>query len=159
MPWEVTIRSAENTALGTPEELRQQITTSVPAFEFYREPSGVEKIEAARASGVAFPQVIRESIERQPASVRAEYEGEGISILLYGFEDPTREINVEIRGMGNPLPVLANICQPNGWVAIEDATGNEIDLSSNDAQDWESFQKYRDLAIRQFVCTDHEEPA
>jgi hypothetical protein len=62
MPWEVTIRRADGAPLGDLAAVRQQIAAALPAIQFDREPSGAEKIAAARAASVEFPDIIRQHL-------------------------------------------------------------------------------------------------
>jgi hypothetical protein len=149
MPWEVTIRQADGTPLGDLAVVRQQIAVSVPAMQFHREPSGPEKIAAARAAGIEFPDVIRQHMEGRPATEQAELDGDGFSVRLYGFDaQPLLAIYAEVRGNGNPVPFLAALCRPNGWVAVDDTSGQPVDLAGPTAAGWESFRAYRDRVIR-----------
>ena len=60
----------------------------------------------------------------------AEFEGDGISVVLYGFEaEPLSAIHAEVRGEGNPVPVLAALCRPQGWGAVDDASGQPIEMT------------------------------
>jgi hypothetical protein len=55
------------------------------------------------------------------------FEGEEFSIVLYGFNaEPLSAIHAEVRGGGDPNPVLTALCRENGWVAIDDATGGKV---------------------------------
>ena len=130
MSWEVTIRRADGAPLGDLVTLRQQIGDALPGTQFQREPSGQEKIAAARAAGVEFPDIIRQHLESRPATELAEFEGDGISVVLYGFEaEPLSAIHAEVRGEGNPVPVLAALCRPQGWGAVDDASGQPIEMT------------------------------
>lgn len=158
MPWEVTIRRADGAPLGELAAVRQQITAAVPAVQFHREPSGLEKIAAARAAGLEFPDVIRQHLEQRPATERAEFEGDGFSVVLYGFEaQPLSAIHAEVRGDGNPAPVLAALCRPHGWVAVDEASGQPLELGASAAAEWEAFRAYRDRAIRSIQASDSGE--
>jgi hypothetical protein len=46
------------------------------------------------------------------------------------------------------VPVLSALCFANGWVAVDDASGKPLQLSSGAAAEWEAFREYRDRAIR-----------
>ena len=149
VPWEITIRRADGAPLCDLAAVRQEIADALPSIQFLREPSGNEKIAAARAVGVEFPDIIRHHLENGPATERAEFEGNGFSVVLYGFEaEPLSAIHAEVRGQGNPLPVLAALCRPHGWVAVDDASGQPIELTGSAAAGWVAFQAYRDQAVR-----------
>jgi hypothetical protein len=158
MPWEITIRRADDAPLGDFASVRQQIEFALPPIRFYRQPSGPERIAAARAAGVEFPDVIRKHLEQSPATDEAEFEEEGISIRLYGFEkQPLNAIHAEVRGRGNPGPALTALCRPNEWLAFDDATRQPVDLTGSAAAGWEAFQAYRDQAIRSIQATKGSE--
>jgi len=154
MPWEVTIRRADGAPLGELATVRQQIAAALPALQFHREPSGPEKMAAAHAAGVEFPDIIRQQLERQPATERAEFEGDGFTVVLYGFEArPLTAIHAEVRGGGNPVPVLAALCRPHEWQAVDDASGRPGELGGA-AAGWAAFRAYRDRAIRSIMASD-----
>jgi hypothetical protein len=158
MPWGITIRRADGAPLGDLATVRQHIAAALPAMQFYREPSGPEKIAIAGAAGVEFPDIIRQHLEQRPATEQADFEGAGFSVQLYGFEaQPLTAIHAEIRGGGNPLPVLAALCRPHGWVAVDDASGQPVELAGAAAAGWEAFRAYRDRAIRSIQASDSEE--
>ncbi len=133
MPWEITIRRADGAPLDDLEIVRQQILSALPNIQFQRESSGLEKIAFARAKGVEFPEVLLRHFEQQPAKERAEFNGDGFSVVLYGFEaQPLVAIHAEVRGDGNPAPILAALCLPHGWVAVDDASGEPVELAGTE---------------------------
>jgi hypothetical protein len=155
MPWEVTIRRADGAPLGDMATVRQQIVAALPAIRFERESSGQEKLAFARAKGIEFPEVLRQHFEQQLATERAEFYGDGFSIHLYGFEaQPLAAIHAEVRGDSNPAPVLASLCNPHDWVAVDDASGQPIDLAGSQASGWVAFRAYRDDAIRTIQASE-----
>jgi hypothetical protein len=148
MPWELTIRSSDNAALGDTATVREKITAAIPGIQFHVEPSGAEQIIAARAIGVEFPDIIRKHMESRPARLKALFEGDAFIMELYGFDNqPVSMFHVDIRGNGNPMPALAALCVPNGWVAIENASRQPLNLADSTAAGWQSFRKYRDGAV------------
>lgn len=158
MPWEVTIRRADGAPLGGLAAVQQQITAAVPAVEFRREPSGLEQIAAASAARVEFPEIIRQHLVRRPATELAEFAGDRFSIVLYGFEaQPLAAIHAEVRGDGNPVPALAALCRSHAWVAVDDASGEPVDLGAAEAAGWQAFRAYRDRAIRDIDATERGE--
>src|SRR5687768_951308 len=103
MPWEVTIRRADGEPLGDVPAVRERIEATVAGMRFFQEPSGAERVAAARARGIEFPDSIRQIFEKQPAKVQAVFEGDGLSVLLYGFEaEPLSALHAEVRGAGDP---------------------------------------------------------
>jgi hypothetical protein len=160
MPWEVTIRSPDNAALGDAATVREKITAAIPGIQFHVEPSGAEQIIAARAIGVEFPDAIRKHMEGRPARLQAEFEGDAFYMQLYGFDSqPLCMIHLEIRGNGNPMPALAALCVRNGWVAIENASGQPLNLADSTASGWQSFRKYRDGAVNSILKAIRDKPA
>lgn len=155
MPWEVTIQRTDGAPLGDLATVRQQFEAALPALQFYREPSGLEQIAAARAIGVEFPDVIRKHMEQRPATEQADYEGDGFSVRFYGFEaQPLDTVYAEVRGDGNPLPLLAALCRPNTWVATDDTSGQPVDLEGAAAAGWEAFRAHRDRAISDIEASE-----
>jgi hypothetical protein len=45
------------------------------------------------------------------------------------------------------VPLLAAICNPNGWFATDDRDGQRIDLDAESAKGWKWFREYRDRVI------------
>lgn len=155
MPWELTIQSFDSAPLGDVTTVREKIAAALPATDFFVEQSGSEKIAAARALGIEFPDVVRAHLENRPASLQAEFEGDGYTLQLYGFENqPLRTIYAEVRGAGNPLPALAALCRPNGWIANDCASGQPIDLTQSAAAVWETFRNYRVYAVRNILRSE-----
>jgi hypothetical protein len=149
MPWELTIRRADNAPMGPIDVVRKKMIDSLPGLQFYMEPSGAEKLAASEARGIVMPDVIREMWQRQPALEQADYEGDAFHIRLFGFgEVPLFSVDAEIRGNGNPLPVIAALCRPNGWIAIDLANRQPVDLEAEAASGWKSFTNWRDDTIK-----------
>jgi len=155
MPWEITIRRSDGAPLGDLEVVRQQIVSVLPTIQFQRESSGLEKIAFARAKGVEFPEVLLRHFEQQPATERAVFNEDGFSVVLYGFEvQPLAAIHAEVRGDGKPLPILAALCLPLGWVAVDDASVQPIELTGTESSDWEAFRAYRDQTTRTIQASE-----
>jgi hypothetical protein len=158
MPWEVTIKHADGLELGDFEYVQQQINTALPGIQFCREPSGLEKIAAARKLGVEFPEVILRHFETLPAKVGAMLSIDELVVSLYGFgAQPLLMIHAEFRGEGNPLPVLASLCKPNGWLAVDDASGERVDLTELEGSGWEAFRSFRDHAVNPINASEGDE--
>ena len=123
MPWELTIARIDHSPLGDVASVRQVIEAALLGVQFYREPSGAEKMAAA---GIEFPEVLRRHLEGAPATIQADYEGEGFSIRFFLGTGPDVElINAEVRGGGDPLPKLQRLAAVTGWV-IHEAGGSQV---------------------------------
>ena len=152
MPWEVTIRGADDKPLGDRASVVKLISTAVPAMEWYEEPPLLERIKDMpdhpfHALIPTWTEETRASFTR--SKLYGDLDAGEFSIRLYGFESqPIASVCAEIRGNGNPVPLLAAICNLNGWFATDDRDGQRIDLGSESAKGWESFREYRNQVIR-----------
>ena len=145
MPWEVSLRRKDDHPLGEVSLVCKGIEAALPETRFYREASGKEKMEAAIARGVDFPDEIRSIFERQPAKTQAHYQVGDLTIVFYGFEsEPLQQLHAEIRGDGNPAEALLRVCDQNAWQAIDDSTGKTINLRDSMPAGWQSFVEYRE---------------
>ena len=151
MPWEVTIRRADGTSLGDRDEVVRRVSEAVPALTWVEERAFLEQIKDMpdhpfHALIPTWPEEVRARFSRPKRY--ADFEGEGFSVRLFGFEESAMDaLHAEVRGNGNPVPVLAALCLPNGWVAIDDRTGQQVELNGGAAVGWESFRQYRDRAV------------
>lgn len=148
MGWTIRIRHADGRSLGPIEALRELVTKSLPGIQFYREPSGKEKLAAYN---IDFPDVIRKHLEGAPAEIRADWEVEDLFLRFFFGPEHLTEIDafsVEVRGDGNPIPFVSGLCSPNAWVA-EGPDGAELDLTAATSPEWEGFKAWRDRAIEQ----------
>jgi hypothetical protein len=158
MPWEVKLQRPDGAPLGNLATVRHLVAAALPGVQFQRGPSGPERIAAARAAGVEFPDIIRQNLEQYQATEKAEFEGEGFSFVLYGFEaQPLTTIHAEVRGDGNPVAALAALCAPHGWLAVDAASGQHVDLGGAAIACWEAFRAYRDRAIRSIHAAEGAE--
>jgi hypothetical protein len=142
MPWELAIRSRNNELLGSRDEVVQRMSKALPSIKWETEPPMPE--EAARYSD--------EEIKRYflTSHLSGYFADSGLVIEFYGFEpEPIKSVHAALRGNCNPIPLLAALCVPNGWVVIDLVEKKEIDLSSAGASGWEAFRQFRDEAIRQ----------
>lgn len=145
MPWEVTIRRRDHQSMGEVDALRTSIQNAIPDIQYHMEPSGLEKIEAARKMGVEFPEVLRKHFENLPAKLHALYIAENLTVTIYGFEtQPLLRLHAEIRGNGNPSTILNQLCVLNSWIAVDDSSGSEIELSDTPPRQWLDFLGYMD---------------
>jgi hypothetical protein len=151
MPWELTIRATNETSLGDRETVVKRISAAVPGIEWIEEPPLLEQIKDMpdhpfHALIPTWPESTRASFSR--SKLLGIFDAAELSMRLYGFEaQPIRSVCAEVRGNGDPLPLLAAICNPNGWCATDDRDGQQIDLTAESAKGWEWFRDYRNRAI------------
>jgi hypothetical protein len=151
MPWELLVRKPRDETLGCRAEVVSCIAAAVPAIEWVEDPPLLDQIKDIPEHSLhsllpTWPEETRAYFS-QP-HLRGDYFADDLSIRLYGFEaEPLMGVHVEVRGNGNPLPVLAAICVVHGWVAIDSDAGTPVDLTAGAAPGWEQFRQYRDRAI------------
>jgi hypothetical protein len=151
MPWEVMIRKPREEPLGCRAEVVRWIATAVPAIEWVEDLPLLDQIKDMPEH--SFHSLLPTWSEETRAyfsrpHLRGDYFAGPLSIRLQGFEaEPLKSVHVEVRGNGNPLPVLAAICVVHGWVAIDSDAGTPVDLTAGAAWGWEQFRQYRDRAI------------
>jgi hypothetical protein len=81
-------------------------------------------------------------------SLEGSSEVEDLSITFYARDLPEiRFVNGEVRGNGNPLPILAKLCIPNRWSVISIYDQKVVDLCADVANQWEHFRAFRDHAF------------
>ena len=142
MPWDVTIVASEDRSkpLGERDDVIARVGKSLPGVLLQQPPGPPPEMLAQ------MPEVIRQNFLRP--KLEAEFEGEGFSVQFYAEDSPTlHSIGAEVRGEGNPLPALAALCVPNGWIVVNAGDKSVVDHSSGAAAEWEWFRKWRDGAI------------
>jgi hypothetical protein len=123
MPWDITLKRKDELPLGSPDEVSLAIKNAFSAVEFYREPSGREKL-ASLPSGVEMPDVIRRHWESSPTQLRGDLEGRGYSLRFYlGNEGDTSLDRVTIEARGDSrraLPMMESLTLATGWIIVDD---------------------------------------
>lgn len=143
MPWELTIVNAKDRSkpLGERSDVIARITEALPGVVLQEAPSPDPEMIAQ------MPQILREHFMR-PRQLNADFEGGDFSIQFYAENEPQiKALGVEVRGEGNPVPSLAAICEPNGWVAINNADQTVLDVAAKNSPEWEKFRAWRDKAL------------
>ncbi len=143
MPWDITIVNGRERQLplGERDDVIARVAAALPGIIFGR-PPGLPADVIAQT-----PAVLRAHFQESPRLV-ADFVAGGISTQFYTDDEPLiRTIGVEVRGDGNPVPVLAAVCQPNGWAAVNGINGEVVDLSANESPAWEQFVGWRDAAV------------
>jgi hypothetical protein len=128
MPWEITVKRADGTALGGPELVQREILRAFPSVQFYREPSGPEKLSSLPA-GVDMPEILRKHLEQAPPELQGDLDAGEYSLRFYlgALESATVEaIAIEARGNSRPaIPGLEALTLTTGWIIV-DSWGNVV---------------------------------
>lgn len=142
MSWDLTIRNSQG-SIGSLDDLRATVSCIFPSAQFNTELSGIEKVHAAEAQGIKFPSFIRESMISRPATQGALVEIEGISMRFnFGSDDPIEESGIEVRGEGDPFPLLKQLLSVEGWQILDDSTGIALTQESDYVgSGWQLYQK------------------
>lgn len=123
MPLEFSIRRPDGGVLGTADYLRNEVVRIFPGLRFDRSPTGREYIAAMESHGLKIPDGLRAVMQDRPGTERAVCNIEGGSVCVFGFlTEPIVVLHVEIRGDGDPRPFFQALCEPHGWVVIQDVT-------------------------------------
>lgn len=154
MPWDITIvnyagnpprsyHAADRPALeplGSRDDVIRSIREALPELA-WGESGGFPPEILAK-----FPPEIAAIIAKP--KLRAVYDTDELYLNLYGFEqEPIGYLHAEVRGTGNPVPLLARLCAGRFWSVVSDTDGSFVDLTAASAPQWDGFQAYRDRAI------------
>jgi hypothetical protein len=146
MPWELQVSAADGgESMGWVDEVQATLRAAVPGIVFLRGIGGAEKIAAMEAQGVEVPDVIREHWLASKGAHLGHFEGQDVTIEFDFGEDEAKvaAILVEVRGGGDPMPVVRRLTEIDGW-AVVDARGGPPT-----AESWQEFGTWRDEAVRQ----------
>jgi hypothetical protein len=128
MPWEIIIKRLDGLPLGTPQEVSDLIAEAFPGVEFYREPSGQEKL-AVLPLGLEVPEVIRTHFAEAPSSLQADFDAEDYSLRFYLGDEATHTlttVDVEARGGSRSgMRMLETLTLKTGWIVV-DTWGNVL---------------------------------
>ena len=144
MPWELqALPSDDSGSLGSIERVQAELRVAVPEIELARDVSGREKLAVMEAQGITVPEVIREHWLRSNGAYQGLIEGIGFSVEFHLGEDEAAvvAVGIEVRGSGDPMPVIQRLMRIDGWKVI-DPQGKPPTVDS-----WKSFGSWRDDAI------------
>jgi hypothetical protein len=113
-----TIKRLDGEPLGELVEVKDALAIAFPGIVFGLLPSGVDKIRLAAERGIAFPESLREQLERIPARNGGDYEGPDFSAQFsLGTSKIVQQIDVIL--YGNTVasgPMFAVLEERFGWV-------------------------------------------
>lgn len=155
MPWELEIRKYDGQIprkrseadsnrflpLGAVEEVRLHLSKVLPTLEWEEEPPLLEILKASGSDlWKDWDEELLTSASRP--KLKAYYESENLSIEFYGFDQPgeLQYLLLDVRGEGNPLPLLKKICQPLCWSIADFRRDAEfINLDQTDSPRWRNW--------------------
>jgi hypothetical protein len=148
MPWEITIISGtrdNRKPLGLRDDVIAALAEAVPGVKLRPPPMPPEEMLAL------MPPTVRDAMTRP--KLEADFDHEDLSIQFYTSDAPEIDwINAEVRGNGDPLPVLRVICSNTGWSVIDVGENTVVDVANANSESWDSFRLWRDKAIRQLAA-------
>jgi len=113
-----TLKRVDGRPLGSVAEVQHALTVAFPGIVLGRLPSGAEKIRAAAARGVRFPDTVRQHLESTPGRHGGEYEGPGFSAQFnLGAAEIVQQVDVVLYGTTEASePMFALLEREYGWV-------------------------------------------
>src|SRR5262245_30131449 len=94
-----TIKRPDGHSLGSFTHVQSVLADIFPGVVLRRYGSGLEKLKAAEAQGIAFPDVLREHMASSPATYEGGYTGAEFSIEFYAdAADIIPKLGVVLRG-------------------------------------------------------------
>jgi hypothetical protein len=157
MPWELIIicrRDEEGKPLGARQFVIDKVAEALQGLALSPAPLPPPKVLERMSAEV------RELFLKP--QLRAVLEEEDLSVEFWAPDAPEiRCLHADVRGWGNPVPILARLCLQNGWSVIDaarflnlmqsgvkDAEGQAlVDLTAPTSSAWEDFCGWRDQVI------------
>ena len=122
MAWELTIQHPNGHRLGSPKEVQDRLSRAWPQLEWHAQEA------APKLVGVL--------------------EGEGFSLELYGLDDnPVVDFYLDVRGNGDPTPLLMQLKTQAGLSIKELATDRLLDERLL-RERWANFRQLRDASAK-----------
>lgn len=79
------------------------------------------------------------------------FEGKGFSIeFAIGSDEIVDQMTLFIRGSGDVVSIIAQLCKVNQWHAYDISAGDYIDLENPSNESWTAFQNYRDQILEMY---------
>jgi len=122
MPWELTVLHPHGHRLGSPNEVKATLSRVWPELQW-------ETVEPP-----------------SPPMTVGILETDSFSFEAHGFEgDPVEDFYLDIRGDGDPVPLLMRLKSQAGWSLKEMLTGRVLDERGM-RERWANFRQMRDGA-------------
>lgn len=152
MPWELTIQHPNGHRLGSPKEVQAALSRVWVQLHWEIVPPLLEEIKDQPDHPVHQQIPTWDPETRRRASLPRTVgilEDEAFSFELYGIDDdPVEDFYLDVRGNGDPTPVLMQLKRQAGWSIKELATGRILD-ERQIRERWDNFRQMRDGATGQ----------
>jgi hypothetical protein len=134
MPWELCVikvagkpptkRPEEHLPLGPIEEVQRLLESVLPGIEIHREPPGANMVEMMKECGFELPESTAALLGQGAGRYGAFFEADGITFeFSFGHENQVRSAILDVRGNGDPMPVIERLTASTGW-CVYDMTSN-----------------------------------
>jgi hypothetical protein len=154
MSWDASIvhhTLKPDAPLGKKDDVVKAIENAIPGFRL-----AIPPIPSKEMLDM-MPPFIRE--QAMNPGLEGDYDDGELSIRFTALNAPVLYwINLEIRGNGNPLPILHSICRPMGWVVQDSYDRTIVDLASTDASAWTRFCEWRNRVFGYDAGSTDNEP-
>jgi hypothetical protein len=166
VPWELTVVKFRGSPpasywtdpvpavfpLGTAGEIRGFLAELLPGLAWQEVAPLIDQIRSSPGHPLedqvaAWTGNIRERSSR--STFEARHEQDGVTLEFHGCDHgELAEFDIWVRGVGNPLPILADLCSPRGW-SLVDGTSGQV-LSGDEIQSatgWDEFRAYQQRVV------------
>lgn len=142
MPWEISfIRGSRpgEQPLGARDIVVEKLSRVLPPAQLRPPPHIPDDVRSR------MPPTVIEAMSRRV--LETEFDHPDLLIQFYCADsDPIQELHAEVRGEGDPIPVLKAICESTGWSVWDIGTETIVDLIQA-ATNWADFCEWRDRGI------------
>lgn len=147
MPWELTVVHPNGHRLGSPKEVTAALSRVLPELEWVVVPPLLEEIkdQPDHPAHALLPTWSEETRRRAslPKTV-GSLEGDGFSLEIYGVdEDPVEDFYIDVRGDGDPTPVLLRLKTQARWSIKELAIGRFLLDEAQLRERWDNYRALR----------------
>jgi len=142
MPWEIYILSeaGDEVPLGAKGAVVDWIATALPWGDLQSPPIRPAEILET------FSEEVRKAFTQ--SGLEGFYEGDGFTFEFFCSDQPYIHcLHADVRGRGNPMPILKQLCLPKQWVVVNAADNSKVDLSNEKASQWQEFNIWSSRAI------------
>jgi hypothetical protein len=141
MSWDLAVHSPAGT-LGSVADVRRKVDASIAVIAWSDDAHGV-----LQQGGY----ILEFSLIAENEAAADENDSEDDRDAENDEEDvpldpaaPVSTLMIAVRGTGEPLPVIVQLCKRNGWLLTDVDADEAIDLDHPSDRGWRDFQEFRD---------------